>query len=74
MTDRSRPGPTTRRTVREIQAGSVLARRDTVVTEEPLEIRLSWPGHAPAQVAVVMRTPGSDFELAAGFLLAEGVV
>lgn len=39
-----------------------------------MEIRLGWPGHPTTQVAVVMRTPGNDFELAAGFLLAEGVV
>ncbi len=64
----------TRRTVHEITPGAVRARRDTVVTEEPMEIRLSWPGHEATQVAVVMRTPGNDFELAAGFLLAEGVL
>ncbi len=37
-----------------------------------MEIRLAWPGHAATRVAVTMRTPGADFELAAGFLLAEG--
>lgn len=63
-----------RRTVHEIDSGAVRARRDTVVTEEPMEIRLSWPGHAATRVAVVMRTPGNDFELAAGFLLSEGVL
>ena len=40
-----------------------------VVTEEPLEIRVD--GHP---LAVVMRTPGDDLELAAGFLRAEGIV
>lgn len=64
----------TRRTVHEIVSGAVSAKRDTVVTEEPLEIRLSWPGHAATSVAVVMRTPGNDFELAGGFLLSEGVL
>jgi FdhD protein len=39
-----------------------------------MEIRAHGPGERPRPVAVTLRTPGSDFELAAGFLLAEGVV
>lgn len=49
-------------------------RPDSVVTEEPLEIRVGWPGVLAARVAVVMRTPGADFELAAGYLLSERVL
>lgn len=47
--------------------------RDQVATEEPLEIRLI-AGGTPKTVAITMRTPGNDFELAAGFLFAEGVI
>jgi FdhD protein len=54
--------------------GTARNRPDTVVTEEPMEIRLSWPGHPATRAAVVMRTPGADFELAAGFLLSDGVI
>ena len=45
------------------------AGRDQAATEEPLEIRLH-----DRSFAVIMRTPGADRELAAGFLLAEGVI
>lgn len=71
MSDAARPGPTTQWMVREVVGARVTQRPDRVITEEPLEIRLGWPGVPPRQVAVTMRTPGADFELAAGFLLSE---
>lgn len=71
---RPRPGAVMRRRVIEVSGGASRSRPDTVVTEEPLEIRLSWPGQPAVRVSVTMRTPGADFELAAGYLLSEGVL
>ncbi len=50
-----------------------IAAPETVVTEEPLEIRLVHAGHAET-VSVTMRTPDRDEDLAAGFLFSEGIL
>ncbi|MFF3935932.1 formate dehydrogenase accessory sulfurtransferase FdhD [Streptomyces phaeofaciens] len=60
---------TERRKVLRIRDGVVSTRPDTLVAEEPLEIRLNGK-----PLAITMRTPGDDFALAAGFLVSEGVL
>ncbi|MGV9276792.1 formate dehydrogenase accessory sulfurtransferase FdhD [Streptomyces griseosporeus] len=60
---------TERRKVIRIRDGAVSSRADTLVAEEPLEIRLNGK-----PLAITMRTPGDDFALAAGFLVSEGVL
>ncbi|MBK0420829.1 formate dehydrogenase accessory sulfurtransferase FdhD [Leucobacter sp. CSA2] len=61
---------TARRRVTRIAAGrSVTRRADFLAVEEPLEIRVGGKS-----LAVTMRTPGHDVELAAGFLVSEGVI
>lgn len=61
---------TARRPVTRITLATGATRRaDTLAVEEPLEIRI---GGEP--LTVTMRTPGSDVELAAGFLVSEGVI
>lgn len=68
-----RPGPTVRARVHEITPSSERHPEDRLATEEPLEVRLTWPGAPARRVWVTMRTPGHDFELAAGWLVHEGL-
>jgi FdhD protein len=58
-----------RHSVVKVNGSVSAARRDSLAVEEPLEIRV---GGTP--LTVTMRTPGSDMDLAAGFLVSEGAV
>ncbi len=69
-----RPGPTVRTKVTELRDDGEQRREDRLATEEPLELRLEWPGAQPRRIWVTMRTPGNDFELAAGYALHEGLL
>jgi FdhD protein len=57
------------REVSILRQGQAAAERDHVAVEEPMEVRVNG-----ASFAVIMRTPGADRDLAAGFLLAEDVI
>ncbi|GAB2998507.1 formate dehydrogenase accessory sulfurtransferase FdhD [Mycobacterium bourgelatii] len=60
---------TARRRVKHLAADQTITRPEVLAVEEPLEIRLNGK-----PVTVTMRTPGSDIELAQGFLLTEGMI
>jgi FdhD protein len=60
---------TSRRRASHVIDGTATERPETLVVEEPLEIRVNG-----TPLSVTMRTPGSDVELAQGFLLTEGVI
>lgn len=63
--------------ISKFQRGKVLRFSDKIATEEPLEIRVVYGSAGKRRsknVSITMRTPGNDSELAAGFLLSEGII
>ncbi len=64
----------TSRRIVAVRGDSMEVRDDRVVGEAPLEIRAAGPQQAPVAVAVTMRTPGNEDELAIGFLRTEGLI
>jgi len=66
---------TVRRRVLRFRDGVSAERPDTLAAEEPMEIRVGPAGPAPRPpLAVTMRTPGHDIDLALGFLFTEGLI
>src|SRR6185295_10382806 len=63
--------------IRRVTGASIAIDRDLLAVEEPLEIRIGYHFKGLAQarsLSITMRTPGHDVELAAGFLVSEGIV
>ena len=73
LTSPPRPGSQSPIRVWVVEGEHACQAADSVATEEPLEIRLR-AGAERRTLAITMRTPGADFELAVGFLYGEGVM
>src|SRR5215472_10549738 len=55
--------------IHKVEAGAAASEQDLIAVEEPLQVRLNG-----RDIAITMRTPGHDRELAAGFLFTEGIL
>jgi len=71
--EQARPGRTVELEVLALDGAARATKADTLVTEEPLELRMV-AGGVTKTLAITMRTPGNDFELAAGFVYNEGIL
>jgi FdhD protein len=69
--------------IRKFDTDGLRSREDNVAVEEPLEVCLAWPTDGGKEhsaekqhrnIAVTMRTPGDDAQLALGFLFTEGII
>jgi FdhD protein len=70
-------GPVLQTTVERVTGGTSREVLDSLAIEEPLEIQLNFGlsgSRETKSISVTMRTPGNDFDLAAGFLMTEGVI
>lgn len=67
------PARATTAQVITLDHGVVTRHADSLAGEEPLQIRVAGPGQDPVDIAVTMRTPGGEEELATGFLVTEGL-
>lgn len=79
MTERNQPepSPVVEASVFTVENGATRSRSDEVAAEEPMEVRVVVAKDNQLErhsIAVTMRTPGHDFELAAGFLFTEGII
>ena len=70
---KTRRGSKTKARIRTVENGRPRLKSDVLATEEPMEVRLVTSDETRT-VAITMRTPGNDFELAAGFLYGEGLI
>jgi FdhD protein len=73
----SEPLAQVERPVTRVQGEDWVETTDRLAGEEPMEIRLRWrttDAFETKSIAVTMRTPGDDFELAVGFLFGEGII
>ncbi len=72
-----RPGKVSEVRVTKVRGGKMVEEEDVLASEEPMEIRLVTildGTENSRSLSVTMRTPGNDFELAAGFLFTEGII